>query len=225
MSFHQEQDYFLDLVPMKKLIPDWYKSIASINKNELDFDSQGKKGIKYCMPFLDSLTTGYAMLLPCDVVVKKTDDENYIFTWGDGSVRIIEERNSSPILTIPNPQGYAKNHFVWVTPISIQLPKGYSAIFTHPFNRYDLPFISYTGVIDLDDAIPGGLIPFFLKENFEGLIPAGTPIFQIIPFKREDWEINKDISVLDKSLINRKKSLTALSSYYKNNLWKRKKYS
>ena len=30
--------------------------------------------------------------------------------------------------------------------------------------------------------------PFLLKKNFEGLIKQGTPIIQVIPFKRESWK-------------------------------------
>jgi hypothetical protein len=30
--------------------------------------------------------------------------------------------------------------------------------------------------------------PFFIKKDFNGLIPAGTPILQAIPFKRDDWK-------------------------------------
>jgi hypothetical protein len=31
--------------------------------------------------------------------------------------------------------------------------------------------------------------PFVIEENFEGIIPKGTPMFQVIPFKRENWEM------------------------------------
>ena len=32
-----------------------------------------------------------------------------------------------------------------------------------------------------------GNVPFFIKSGFEGVIPAGTPIAQLIPIKREKW--------------------------------------
>jgi hypothetical protein len=35
--------------------------------------------------------------------------------------------------------------------------------------------------------------PFFLKKDFNGIIKAGTPIIQAIPFKRETW----DMEVID----------------------------
>jgi hypothetical protein len=72
----------------------------------------------------------------------------------------------------------------------IKTPKGYSSVFTHPINRPDLPFYTLGGVIDTDKWGEAGSHPFLLKKGWEGIIPAGTPIIQIIPFKREGW-VNK----------------------------------
>ena len=33
---------------------------------------------------------------------------------------------------------------------------------------------------------------FFLEKDFEGVIKQGTPIIQILPFKRDDWEMTVD---------------------------------
>jgi len=33
-----------------------------------------------------------------------------------------------------------------------------------------------------------GNYPFFLKKDFEGIIPAGTPMYQMIPVKRDSWQ-------------------------------------
>ena len=63
-----------------------------------------------------------------------------------------------------------------------------------------------------------------MKEDFEGVIPAGTPIIQIIPFKRENWNSeNKDglAKIANKS---RQNSLVRISGWYKNNIWTRKVY-
>jgi hypothetical protein len=37
--------------------------------------------------------------------------------------------------------------------------------------------------------------------NFEGLIPKGTPIAQIVPFKRESWqmELGKESDLIDQN--------------------------
>jgi hypothetical protein len=50
----------------------------------------------------------------------------------------------------------------------MKLPEGYSAIFTQPFNRFDLPFMSSTGIMDLDTGIGPGAVPFAVKDGFNG---------------------------------------------------------
>ena len=34
-------------------------------------------------------------------------------------------------------------------------------------------------------------LPMWLKKDFIGIIKKGTPIAQIIPFKRDNWTANK----------------------------------
>ena len=59
---------------------------------------------------------------------------------------------------------------------------------THPLNRNDLPFITISGIVDGNFAISAdGNVPFYIKNNFEGIIPQGTPIAQLIPFYRQNW--------------------------------------
>ena len=66
-------------------------------------------------------------------------------------------------------------------------------------------------------------LPFFLKEGFEGIIPKGTPIAQIMPFKREPWNSEKeDLNPLTKYQINNLKSVVQRS--YKNRFWSKKTY-
>lgn len=87
-----------------------------------------------------------------------------------------------------HPQGYYQEHFAWYPDWAVELPEGYSALYTHPLNRFDLPFFMTIGIIDNDKVNLPGTMPFFIAKGFEGTIPAGTPYAQIIPFKREDWK-------------------------------------
>jgi hypothetical protein len=64
-----------------------------------------------------------------------------------------------------------------------------------------------------------------IKKDFVGIIPAGTPIAQAIPVKREDWS-----SGVDDSLGYQRPAFTATMhnppfNYYKRHFWTRKKYS
>jgi hypothetical protein len=71
---------------------------------------------------------------------------------------------------------------------TIKTPPGYSCLVTHPFGYNNLPFHSFSGIVDSDRFHADINTPFTLKKNFSGVIPKGTPMMQIIPFKRENWE-------------------------------------
>jgi hypothetical protein len=105
-----------------------------------------------------------------------------------------------------------------------QTPPGYSSLITHPLNRHDLPFITLSGLVDTDMTMARGNLPFFLKEGFEGVIPAGTPMFQIIPFKRENWQMEEDKSIMKIGLENEFLTKKSVYGWYKNNKWNKKLY-
>ena len=108
------------------------------------------------------------------------------------------------------------------------LEDGYSAIYVHPLNRYDLPFVTVSGIIDNDKMDTPGLMPFFLKDGFEGLIPKGTPYAQVIPFKREDWTSEEKMytqeEILERHNFQANKFRTPEGGAYKKKVWSRKRY-
>lgn len=225
LNFNSNNEDMPDIKPAKSHMPDWYKDIKGINKNKLVFEDGMHApvlNVKSCMPFLDSFTTGYIIELAQDVYVEIKDNEPMIHYKTD-PVPVSLRKNGENI--IPIPDGYANIHFVWKYPHVLNAGPGYSAIITHPFNRYDLPFISLTGVVDIDVLVGDGSIPFFVKEGFEGLIPAGTPILQVIPFKRESWKINKDKELFEKNRIENILKHRTMLGWYKTRRWQKKEFN
>lgn len=217
------------LVAAKSKIPNWYKDARPIDP----IDSYEKYGyfisnFKHCMPFLDSFTTGYLITLPCDIYFKKNNNK-YDVWWKEQEFRPIvfriNEDNMGINKEIPIPNGCDQTQFTWVTPLTFKLPMGYSALVTHPFNRFDLPFNTLTGVIDGGwAASPYINLPFFIKNNFEGEILAGTPIAQILPFKNEKWISIEDKNLMEEGMKNLKASNALFTKWYKNNIWNKKEY-
>lgn len=216
--------------PAKNFIPDWYKNSKRFNPGKeysIDANGHANLAIKMCAPFLDSFINGYMVTLHQDLLVRKSDlginiswrkDE-----WPDPVVERPFAGGSAELL--PTPSGCADQHFVWSTIFKLKTPTGYSVLITHPLNRFDLPFITLSGIIESDEIVlNNGNIPFFIKKDFEGIIPAGTPIMQIIPFKRTDWKSEKDESLKEEG--DKAKFLSLRTSYgwYKKNIWKRKNY-
>jgi hypothetical protein len=212
--------------PAKAYIPDWYKK----SPVHTDYDKDPKvgsesrennKGIKYCMPFLDGLTHGYIAETWCDIQVYRTPNGPEIHWEVEPHIIGMREKKGNEFLPIP--AGHLDKHFIWKNQYSIRTPKGYSCLLTHPLNRYDLPFTTMSAIVDSDSFTPPGNYPFYLREDFEGIIPAGTPMFQIIPIKRDDWtsEYNKDLYELGQKRIW--KSI-AHTGFYKNFLWTKKNF-
>jgi hypothetical protein len=101
-------------------------------------------------------------------------------------------------------------------------------LFTQPLNHTESPFLTLSGVIDTDNWSGSDVLNFAFKKDFEGLIPKGTPYVQIIPFKREEWnlEISKSIDHSASELRNTVSNsrLNSQSGYYRDNLWNKKGY-
>jgi hypothetical protein len=218
-----------DLVPAKNHIPQWFKDIKPYGPSNLQWDQTGriKKNVKSCIPFLDTFTCGYTVELWCDVYIDIASKERSI-RWGAGAgvVQIppVHVRDAKDHM-VPTPQGYDDiSHYVWILPYAFKTPPGYSSFISHPLNRYDLPFISLSGIVDTDKIMHGGNVPFFLRKDFSGVIKRGTPILQILPFKRENWTSEKDLLLKSEDQEERARANNVLFGHYKDNKWSKKKY-
>lgn len=210
--------------PAKKEIPEWYLNLGRYhNGTKLQVDDQGNAnlGVKACIPFYDALTSGYIVKLHCDVLIEHTGEE-VSFKW-TSDTNPATSRALGLFKDIPSVPGYGPFKFVWELFYPFLLPEGYSALVTQPLNRFDLPIFTSSGIVDADISNGRGGIPFAIKKGFNGIIPAGTPIMQIIPFKRDDWEMK----VLDSKPETKVKwnPKNKISGWYKLNLWQRKEWN
>lgn len=218
--------------PAIKEIPEWFRKADrfAINPATNDYwmgpDGGKVPTWKACPAIFDILGTGYFLKTPCDVEFYLKDNKM--------SVRIREIQYQDfcserpPMPQFVHPEGYYKEHFAWFPDWAIELPEGYSALYTTPFNRFDLPFLMTTGVVDNDKINLPGTMPFFIIKGFEGIIPAGTPYAQIIPFKREDWSsevfIENPTNLYSKNQKNSDKYRVKDGGVYKNEVWSKRTY-
>jgi len=217
LEYESEVNYSDELQPMLKVVPEWYKKMPKTTNSPVT--GEELRTAKACVPFLDALTSGYSICLTQDVFVEQSEQGpvfRYAENYGTVGARPVEQTNP-----MPTPHGYSPYAFTWQTKVSIKLPKGYSAIYTHPFNRFDLPFVTITAVVDHDGSISGGNSPFYLKEGFSGLIPKGTPITQVIPFLREDWDSKEIEGPVEEG---RSYDFKGPHDWYRKFRWQRKTY-
>ena len=71
-------------------------------------------------------------------------------------------------------------------------------------------------MVDTDTFTAPVHFPMVLTDiKFEGLIPAGTPIAQIVPFQRESWtmEIGKQENLIEQETLSAKLRTRFFDSY------------
>jgi hypothetical protein len=216
----------LDFFPPKpavKEVPEWYKNTPEYT------DKQGKKipkdggtphTIKKCIPVFDAITTGYILYTQVDVQVTRENNLPY-YTWASQDVISFHPIEQAPLHPARNEAPYPK----WNNPYAITTPPGYSVLFTAPMHRKSV-FTILDGVVDTDTYKAPVNFPFVLNDvNWEGIIPAGTPVAQVIPFKREPWKhkIGHEKEIKEQGLITAKLK-TLLFNSYKKQFWQRKEY-
>lgn len=214
--------------PSVKHVPSWYKKANKFRfDNTPSFNEDGfpQNTVKSCIPVFDSMTSGYIQTTWTDIYIEESMGD-LSYRWASGPP-IMGHRETWHQQGLSAPSGHNKQMFAWARPWAMKTPKNYSCLFVHPMYNYDLPFTCYPGIIDTDKYTFPGLtsVPFFIKEGFTGLIPAGTPMYQIIPFKVESW--NSEKSFLEDLDLVKKVGYKIESKFYdgyKKLFWNKKTY-
>ncbi|HEY9182466.1 MAG TPA: hypothetical protein VIQ99_04650, partial [Gammaproteobacteria bacterium] len=94
----------------------------------------------------------------------------------------------------------------------------------------ELPFLTMSGIVDNDKVHLPGTMPFFVRKGYSGVLPAGTPYAQILPFKREHWESEVDVSLSHAEMSAKNKANSAKfrqpdGGVYVREVWERRKYT
>jgi hypothetical protein len=225
-SFKKE---LLHPVPIKKLVPDWYKQMKNYHNNSVMTPT-----IKKCVPFLDSLTSGYAILNVVDIVFKKINDgkeltyqinDNFPCKELNVGVQNHYAHQISSEMLRDNEEDFP---IKLLNPWIIKTPKNYSCLFTNPFNHsHERKIRILDAIVDTDSFEVEINFPCFLKKipnEQEYIFKKGEIIALVFPFLRNDWKMEVtdkiDKNPLDKYI----KSFSRSFDNYKSVFWKKKKY-
>jgi len=224
-------------VPAAKMIPDYYKSISS-TVNQLDgMDYHGLQTLKKCMPFLDPMTTGY--IIPAwtdfalDVGVNGTGEILPLSKFGEGnggSGDVIDKhaKEQLPYHPFEKVYPYSETILKFMSPWNITTPKGYSCLFTSPFNHLQTDVKILDGIVDTDDHKLTIHFPFIWTGFESGMhvIEKGTPLIQVFPFKRESLKLDVRLStkkeVKDMDVMTTR-YITTIKDFYMNHIWSKRK--
>ena len=221
--------------PIRKTIPEWYRQAdrfardPATNQHVEVPDIGGKIPTwKACPAVFDVMGSGYTYKTPCDI--EFFEDASGIIqarVLDPGHPNFLLDRE--PLPQFVPPPGYHERHFAWWADWAVELPEGYSALYVHPINRFELPFITTSGIVDNDkDNLPGTM-PFFFLKGITGILPAGTPYAQIIPFRREHWESEFETSLTPEEIQARNEANSRQfrqpdGGVYLRDVWERRKY-
>ena len=180
-SMYVNSSNWLKIIPANECLPQWYKDMPTrIDNNSFElrnnpFDGSVDRNItmKGCAPFLDGLTTGYVAVTTNEIQVSKRDG-SVLFSWRTPD-ELISMHSHDQTSTLPQLKG-SKDIFKWDIWDRIVTPKGYSTLFTHPMNRHDLPFRTFTGVVETDSYVMPTVFPFQISDDIKEpfILPIGT---------------------------------------------------
>ena len=174
--------------PAKKSPPDWFKKlplvVSSVDKSIAT--------AKNCIPLQDVVNAGYIIpnTYEVDLKTKKISAEDFA----------IEVHKPHPAnvgfhvhaqCPMHNDNGNI-NFFKLYLDWKIQTPPGYSCLFFDPFYREQRPYQILPAIVDTDDYdIPINFIGQLNTHNVTTIAP-GEPIVQVIPFKRDEWNMTAE---------------------------------
>ncbi len=228
-KFYIENNKDIYPVPSLLNIPDWFKKL----KHEKDHET-----VKGCMPFLDAISAGYIIKNSTDFIIKNDGENSWVeYSLGrnptDYNINAANNHTHHPKMQLEGSPLVKKNNmpaFLKIlNPWIIKTPPGYSCLFVNPLNNSDDRFEAIAGIVDTD--IFRGQINFPIslnsdkyKNNFEHLVKRGSPIVQVIPFKRENWKmkiteekdytLNKFLAIWNTNFIRQ----------YRDRIWQKKKW-
>ncbi len=159
-----------------------------------DLHTEPVRTVKNCPPFIDAMSHGFVLPLPCDVAVS---DGRLDWDWPIPKLGASLHPRAPIAFHAPaqvegapfhDPdQVVVKFNCFW----TVELEPGWSLLATHPLNRADLPFRLLSGLVDADRFHDVGILfpAIWTDRAFRGVLPRGTPVAHCIPVRREPIEL------------------------------------
>jgi Family of unknown function (DUF6065) len=177
-------------VPAKTYIPDWFRRLPAIDP-EVESRTNTGLTVKRCMPFLDAMATGWIIPLAATVRLEISEGGTRVDAGWDFDRTLVSNHGMHQVKG--NPMGArppCKFHNYW----TITTPPGWSCLFVNPLNRPNGLFEVVAGVVDTDTYRSPIHFPFFATgEDGLHVVEKGSPMVQVIPFRRKDSELEAEI--------------------------------
>ncbi len=215
--------------PARSVMPEWYSEAPlyysfGSKDDRLKMTDEGKNmTFKKCIPLIDGLKSGYIVELRKDLIVQENKDGQFDIQWNSDDLVITVHNSASNLVEAPYGYNSQVINYIWNT--IIKTPKGYSCLITHPLGFNDTALRMIPAVVDTDKEVLNFHLPMWLKKDFIGIIKKGTPIAQIIPFKRDNWTAKNsflkegEYEVLAENGFN-----ATMQNHYRDTSWSKKRF-
>lgn len=223
--------------PANRANAEWWKNMEKYYHDasgQLIYPHKKAATIRSCPAISDSVNFGYIVYSPVDIYIDAEREDVISWQTPDIDLSILDDQDNSTFINFHNrdqfrehtiPKGFHQTVMKINTLWGIKTDPGYSVWITHPINRNDLPLKVYDAVIDTDVFPLYFPYSFLVKDGFKGVIKAGTPLIQVIPFRREDFSISISEKNKEEIYNNLNQSLSRFTNSYKKLFWKRKNFN
>ncbi len=179
----EDRGVIAEPVPAKEAMPDWFKRLPAVDKAHVS-PTDSALTVKRCMPFIDALTAGWILPLAATVRMEIKDGGETVNTGWEFDRVMVSNHNPYQVAGHPRqPRPPCKFHNYW----TIRTPPGVSCLFMPPLNRENPVVEVLAGIVDTDTYTALINFPFFATAA-DGIytLAKGTPLVQVIPFRRAD---------------------------------------
>ncbi|MBD3766200.1 MAG: hypothetical protein IE927_16230 [Rhodobacterales bacterium] len=177
-------------VPAKAYLPDWFRKLPAVDP-QVESPTNSGLTVKRCLPFLDAMTTGWVLPLAATVRLQIAEGGSRVEAGWDFDRPMVSNHGMHQVRG--NPMGNrppCKFHNYW----TITTPPGWSCLFVNQLNRPNGVFEVVAGLVDTDTYRSPIHFPFFATaEDGPYVIEKGSPLVQVIPFRRDTATIAADI--------------------------------
>tara|TARA_B100000035_G_C20977606_1_gene543901 strand:- start:355 stop:1056 length:702 start_codon:yes stop_codon:yes gene_type:complete len=219
IKFHADPeiiDVFPHPVSANKKLPLWFKNLP------LGMSNHPAAGtVKRCIPFLEAASAGYIISFWCDVFVTVNND-NINFQYSDEKLNnFMGQHDYGQIEGHPySDMPFGKVPMKFTNPFVVETKKGYSCLFTQPMNHLEKRWKLLDGIVDTDRYYNQVNLPFlWLAKNGEYIIQKGTPLVQVIPFKREKTKLEVGEIDVRKKLSAEGRLMSFFANKYRRLFW------
>lgn len=177
-------------VPAKAYLPDWFRRLPAVDDSKLALNDSGLT-VKRCLPFLDAMTTGWIIPFAASVRLEISEGGARVDAGWDFDRSMVSNHGAHQVKGNPwGPRPPCKVHNYW----AITTPPGWSCLFVNPLNRPNGVIEIVAGIVDTDTYRAPIHFPFFATgEDGLHVIEKGSPLAQVIPFRRDSAELPAEI--------------------------------